>query len=198
MMVILEQVFIHLHAMTGDQRFLFQHFPSPLFPLFLLSLNYFQFSQKQAHTKIHTNALLQVHTNKTHTSPDVSLPVPSVHPQPQLLPPRVPEGAQNASSPSGYHFPPTTARPNCICKFGLCVPLLLNPLLPSPLKRSFGCSLSVKSKWGHKVHEMKSSNAQLSCDAWAQLQKMAQANSQPKENVAEGSELFVRQLQFNK
>lgn len=101
---LLERVFIHLHAMTGDQRFLLHHSPSPFFLLFLLSLNYFQLSQKQAHTNIHTNALLQVHTNKTYTSADVFPPVHSVHPQPQLLPPRVTEGAQKHPHPQVTTF----------------------------------------------------------------------------------------------
>lgn len=163
---VLEQVFIHLHAITGDQMFLLQHSPSPFFPhLFLLSLIYFQFSQKQAHTQIHSNALLQVHTNKTSPSADVFPPVNSVHPQPQLLPPRVTEGAQKASSPSGHHFVPSTARANCICRFSFCVSLLLNPLLPSLIKGSFGCCLSVKSWYRHQVHLTKSFNTQLSCNA---------------------------------
>lgn len=164
---LLEQVFIHLHAMTGDQRFLLQHSPWPFFPLFLLSLIYSQFSQKQAHTKIHTNALLQVHTNKTFTSADVFPPV-LCSPTATAAPPGVTEGAQKASSPSGLSsLSPTTARANCICKFGICVPLPLHPLLP---KGSFACSLSVKSKKGHKVHETKGPNTQLSWNAWAQLQ----------------------------
>lgn len=138
---VLEQVFIHLHAMTGDQKVPSPTSPTLLFPLFLLSLIYFQFSQKQAHTKIHTNALLQC----TQIKPTLLLMfIHSVHSEPGLLPPRVTEGARRVSSPSGYPFLPITARTNC--KFGICVPLLLNPLLPSLVKGSFGCSPSVKSK----------------------------------------------------
>lgn len=131
----------------------------------------------------------------TQTNPTFLLMFPHLY---TLLPPRVTEGAQSILSLRLSPLFPTTARANCICKFGICVPLPLHPSLHSQVKGSFGCSLSVKSKKGHKVHETKGSNSQLSCNARAQLQKMAQEYSQLKENAAEGPELFVRHLQFNK
>lgn len=124
----------------------------------------------------------------TQTNPTFLLMFPHLY---TLLPPRVTEGAHRASSPSGYHhfslpLPEQTASASLVfvCHF---------PFIPH-----FRCSLSVKSKKGHKVHETKGSNSQLSCNARAQLQKMAQEYSQLKENAAEGPELFVRHLQFNK
>lgn len=129
------------------------------FPLFLLSLIYFQFSQKQAHTKFHANALLQVHTNKSCPSADVSPPVHSAPSQGHW------RSTQSILSLRLSSLSPTTARANCICKFGICVPLPLHPSLHSQVKGSFGCSLSIKSKKGHKVHETKGSNSQLSCNA---------------------------------
>lgn len=101
---LLEQVFIHLHAMTGDQRFFLQHSPWPFFPLF--SFSFIPSSPRNKHTQKFTQMLFY---RCTRTKPSLLLMfshLSSVHQQPRLLPLGSLKEHKKHLHPQGYHHFP--------------------------------------------------------------------------------------------
>lgn len=157
-------------------------FPTPFFSL---SSFFFQFSQKhaaRAHTKIHTHSLLQAQAHKTYIS--------ALFPRYTFIPVYTAHLSQvhwrNARSIHTLMViisfslllqkQISTTSSVCVC----CFPSFLIPLIS---KRQFWVLSLSQKKERRKYLKTTGSDTQLSCNVWAQLQKMAQVYSQLKENV---------------